>query len=373
MGQETAPGEYEQDDSEDDNSKEANREDDSDNDQHHMERIGLARLWRVAVREGYEETAPIVLFNKILKAGWTSVTSVFGCVSCPGWIFVEANSISDAQKVCQDVSDVYIWQIYPVPPEQAGQYLLEPPLFAPRPGSFVCLDLPPLYRGDLAYVFDYNHRGQDYMSSENCVGAGAGVLVVPRIKCFVNKELRMDQQKRRKQCPTQQVLPLPEACHIFGNSITLHFPVSYMWKNNRFEHGFLVLVSHDVEPAVTEHKELEFFQHSGVIPPQALAAAEDEIAKSLLQEGDLVMVHRGEMQGGVGRVTQVDVDGNEVLVHFESSNVETFIHTSNLHKSIKLRDHVSVVEGNNNGRVGWVVSRNAAGELALWDDATQTH
>ncbi|KAG6903743.1 hypothetical protein DXG01_015222, partial [Tephrocybe rancida] len=49
--QETAPREYEQDDSEDDNSEEANSEDDdSDTDQRRMERMGLARLWRVAVR-----------------------------------------------------------------------------------------------------------------------------------------------------------------------------------------------------------------------------------------------------------------------------------------------------------------------------------
>ncbi|KAG6912765.1 hypothetical protein DXG01_012301, partial [Tephrocybe rancida] len=41
--------------------------------------------------------------------------------------------------------------------------------------------------------------------------------------------------------------------------------------------------------------------------------------------------------------------------------------------SIKLGDRVSVVGGNDDGRVGWVVGRNAAGELALWDDATQTH
>ncbi|KAG6905102.1 hypothetical protein DXG01_004857 [Tephrocybe rancida] len=370
--QETAPGEYEQDDSEDDNNKEDDsKDDDSDNDQHRLERMGLARLWRVA--EGYEETAPIVRFKKILKAGWTSVTSVFGRVSCPGWIFVKAKSISDAQKVCQDVSDVYVWQIYPVPPEQAGQYLLEPPLFVPRPGSFVHLDSPPLYHGNLAYVLDYNYRGYNCMSSENHAGAGAGVLVVPCIERFVNRELCMDQQKRRRQCPTQQVLPLPEARRIFGNCITVRSLVSYVWKSNRFEYGFLVLDSQDVKPAIVTHKELEFFRHSGIIPPQALAAVEDEIAKSLLREGDLVMVHRGEMSGGVGRVIQVDVDGNEALVHFESSNVETFIHTSNLRKSIKLGDCVSVVGGNDNGRVGWVVGRNASGELALWDDATQMH
>ncbi|KAG6914746.1 hypothetical protein DXG01_015539 [Tephrocybe rancida] len=157
------------------------------------------------------------------------------------------------------------------------------------------------------------------------------------------------------------------------SNITLHSPVSYMWKNNQFEYGFLVLVSHDIKPAVVTHKELEFFRHSGVIPLQALAAVEDEITKSLLQEGDLVMVHRGEMRGRVGIITRADVDGNEVLVWFETSNIETSIHTSDLRKSIKLGDHVSVVGGDDHGRVGCVVARNAAGELALWDDATQTH
>ncbi|KAG6905899.1 hypothetical protein DXG01_017033 [Tephrocybe rancida] len=123
-----------------------------------------------------------------------------------------------------------------------------------------------------------------------------------------------------------------------------------MWKNNQFEHGFLVLVSHNVKPAIATHKELEFFPHSGIIPPQALAAAEDEITKSLLQEGDLVMVHRGEMQGRVRIITRVDVDSNEALVQFETSNIETSIHTSNLRKSIKLGDCVSVVGGDDHGR-----------------------
>ncbi|KAG6905900.1 hypothetical protein DXG01_017034 [Tephrocybe rancida] len=109
--QKTAPGEHEQDNSEEDDSENGSEEDDSNNDQHHLERMGLAKLWRVAVKEGYEETAPIVIFNKILKAGWTSVTSVFGRVSCPGWIFVKAASISEVQKVCMDLSDIYIWQL----------------------------------------------------------------------------------------------------------------------------------------------------------------------------------------------------------------------------------------------------------------------
>ncbi|KAG6906110.1 hypothetical protein DXG01_015874 [Tephrocybe rancida] len=320
----TSPGVYKQDDSEDDDSEE------DDNDQRHLERMGLAKLWRVAVKEGYEETAPIVLFNKILKAGWTSVTSVFRRVSCPGWIFIEADSISKAQKVCQDISDVYVRQLYFIPPEQAGQYLLEPPpqvaLFASTRHPFTMATLP--------------------MSSTTIIEEKTTRARIVRGSC-------VDRQKRRWQRPAQQVLPLVEGRRISDNNITARPPVSHSWKNIWFEHGFLSLDSHNIEPTVTTHKELEFFRHVDIIPTQALAAAEDEIAKLLLWEGDLVMVHWGEMRGGVGRITRVDVDVNKALVYFESSNIETFIHTSDLCKSIKLGDHVSVVGGNDDGRVGW--------------------
>ncbi|KAG6906732.1 hypothetical protein DXG01_012398 [Tephrocybe rancida] len=278
--------------SEDDNSEE------DDDDLHCLERMGLAKLWRVVVKEGYEETAPIVLFNKILKAGWTSVTSIFRRISCPGWIFIEADSISEAQKVCQDVSDVYVQQLYPIPPEQAGQYLLEPPLFIPHPGSFVCLDSPPLYCSDLAYVLDYNYRGEDHLC-ENCAGARASVLVVPRIELFMNREVCVDQ--------------------------ALHSS----WKNIQFEHGFLSLDLHDVEPTVMTHKELKFFKHVDVIPTQALAAAEEEITKSLLWEGNLIMVHWGEMRGRVGRITQVDVDVNEALLPYLDQKLKVKVRVHN--------------------------------------------
>ncbi|KAG6905123.1 hypothetical protein DXG01_004751 [Tephrocybe rancida] len=300
--------------SEDDDSEE------DDSDQRRLERMGLARLWRVAVKyteealqEGYEETAPIVLFNKILKAGWTSVTSVFRRVSCLGWIFIETDSISEAQKVA---------------------------VFASTRHPFTSVTLPML---STTIIEEKTTRARIVQ-----VLGRVYLLFLASSPSWIGKFVWIDRSE--------------------GGSAP-----HGGWKDIRFEHGFLFLDSHDVEPAVTTHKELEFFRHVDVIPTQALAAAQDEITKSLLWEGDLVMVHWGEMWGGVRRITQVDVDVNEALVYFESSNIETFVHTSDLHKSIKLGDRVSVVGGNNNGRVGWVVARNAAGELALWDDAMQTY
>ncbi|KAG6859403.1 hypothetical protein C0991_000825, partial [Blastosporella zonata] len=111
--------------------------------------------------KGYEETAAVILTQKLLKAGTSrmpSIKSIFGRVSCPGWVFVESTNHLDVNLLCQDVRDVYGHQIFPVPSDSAADYLREPPLFVPEIGTFVCLNAPSLYCGNLAYVVAYNDR-----------------------------------------------------------------------------------------------------------------------------------------------------------------------------------------------------------------------
>ncbi|KAG6912469.1 hypothetical protein DXG01_014342, partial [Tephrocybe rancida] len=131
-----------------------------------------ALLYRVRVKDGYEETAAMVLANKLLTAGThfaPSVKSIIGRVSCPGWIFI-------------DVSNVYPRHIHPIV-EDLQQYLHEP-LIVPKKGDWIRLNSPPLYRGDLAYVRAYNDTSADRLTTErkNPGGEGADVLVVPRVE-----------------------------------------------------------------------------------------------------------------------------------------------------------------------------------------------
>ncbi|KAG6904427.1 hypothetical protein DXG01_010011, partial [Tephrocybe rancida] len=108
-------------------------------------------LYRVRVKDGYEETGAMVLANKLLTAGThfaSSVKAIIGRVSCPGWIFIESDG-ADASKLCSNVSD----------------YLYEP-LVVPKEGDWVRLNCPPLYHGDLAYVRAYNNTSPDCLTTK---------------------------------------------------------------------------------------------------------------------------------------------------------------------------------------------------------------
>ncbi|KAG6904157.1 hypothetical protein DXG01_012184, partial [Tephrocybe rancida] len=84
-----------------------------------------AMLYRVRVKEGYEETAAVVVGNKLLTAGtaWApSVKSIFGRVSCPTWIFIESSNGAEVNKLCANLTDIYPRDIHPIV-EDLSQYL----------------------------------------------------------------------------------------------------------------------------------------------------------------------------------------------------------------------------------------------------------
>ncbi|KAG6904395.1 hypothetical protein DXG01_010423, partial [Tephrocybe rancida] len=86
-----------------------------------------ALMYKVRVKDGYEETAAMVLATKLLTGGThtaPSIKSIIGRVSCPGWIFIESNG-ADASNLCANVSDIYPRHIYPIV-EDLHQYLHEP-------------------------------------------------------------------------------------------------------------------------------------------------------------------------------------------------------------------------------------------------------
>ncbi|KAG6904772.1 hypothetical protein DXG01_007288 [Tephrocybe rancida] len=147
-----------------------------------------ALMYRVRVKDGYEETAVMVLATKLLTAGTQmapSIKSIIGRVSCPGWIFIESNG-TDASNLCANVSDIYPQHIYPIV-EDLQQYLHEP-FVVPKEGDLVCLNSLPLYCGDLAYVYVYNDTSPDCMTTglKNPGGEGADVLVMPHVEQFIN-------------------------------------------------------------------------------------------------------------------------------------------------------------------------------------------
>ncbi|KAG6908110.1 hypothetical protein DXG01_006148 [Tephrocybe rancida] len=297
-----------------------------------------ALLYRVRVKnskDGYEETAAMVLGNKLLTAGThfaPSIKSIIGRVSCPGWVFIESNR-ADASKLCVNISNVYPRHIHPIV-KDLQQYLHEP-LVMPKEGDWVCLHSPPQYCGDLAYVCAYNDRSADHLTTKhkNPGGKGADILVVPHIERFVNRTKGKGMAK--------------------------------------FSDGLLYLVTHEFEPTVPTHEELALFQCRSFIDPDDIASTTNKMAALSLQVTDRVVVTSGELITMTGTILEFSGNDKEATICLDSTKItmDIVLSPSLLHKVVRVADRVRVVRGAGDGRVGWVVAVDGT-ELHVWEDKT---
>ncbi|KAG6914903.1 hypothetical protein DXG01_014626 [Tephrocybe rancida] len=276
-----------------------------------------AMLYRVRVKEGYEETAAMVVGNKLLTAGtaWVpSIKSIIRRVSCPSWIFVESSNSAEVNKLCANLSDIYLREIHPII-KDLKQYLQEP-FVAPKPGDCVCLNSPPLYRGDLAYVTCYNEpfwmEGED---TSNCHNQGANVLIVLRVEHFVNRT----KGKGRAGRPSKLILNVREAIHLFGaHAVIVKSPSNFIYQGDKFHEGFLYLTTHDFEPTVPMFEELVLFQRCDTVNHQDIVRAQTEIALLRLKVDNRVVVTSGELVGMTAVVTSLSEDTNEATVSIDT-------------------------------------------------------
>ncbi|KAG6904521.1 hypothetical protein DXG01_009290, partial [Tephrocybe rancida] len=345
-----------------------------------------ALLYRVRVKDGYEETAAMVLANKLLMAGThftPSVKSIIGRVSCPGWIFIESDG-ADASKLCANVSDVYPRHIHPIV-EDLQQYLHEP-LIAPKEGDWIRLNSPLLYRGDLAYVRAYNDTSADRLTTErkNPGGEGADVLVVPRVERYVDRT----KGKGRAGRPPRQLLGRKEAIRRFGaNAVKVHHDADtvkaddnddnddnkliFTYCGQKYGDGLLHLVTHDFETTVPTHEELALFQRCSFVDPGDIARAINEIATLPLRVTDRVVVTSGELISMTGTIAQFSGNDKEATIRLDSTEVtmDVVLSPRLLRKVVQVADRVRVVGGAGDGRVGWVVAVDGT-ELHVWEDKT---
>ncbi|KAG6913311.1 hypothetical protein DXG01_007828, partial [Tephrocybe rancida] len=344
-----------------------------------------ALLYRVRVKDGYKETAAMVLGNKLLTAGThfaPSIKSIIGCVSCPGWVFIKSNG-ADASKLCANVSDIYPQHIHPIV-EDLQQYLHEP-LVAPKEGDWVHLNSPPLYCGDLAYVCAYNDCSPDRLTTKhkNSGVKGADVLVVPHVERFVNQT----KGKGRAGQPSQQLLECKEAIQQFGaNTVKVHNDADagkadgndddddvliFTYRGQKFGNGLLYLVTHEFEPTVPTHEELALFQCCSFVNLDDIARATNKMAALSLQVTDRVVVTLGELITMTGTVLEFSGNDKEATIRLDSTEntMDIMLSPSLLRKVVRVADHVHVVGGAGDGRVGWVVAVDGT-ELHVWEDKT---
>ncbi|KAG6905067.1 hypothetical protein DXG01_005303, partial [Tephrocybe rancida] len=315
-------------------------------------------------REGYEETAAMVVGYKLLTAGtaWApSVKSIIGRVSCPTWIFIESSNGAEVSKLCANLSDIYPREIHPII-ENLHEYLHEP-FVAPKEGDFVHLNSPPLYRGDLAFVVGYNDNNESRWvegQHRDYSGQGANVLIIPRVERFVNRT----KGKGRAGRPSKLLL----------DAVDVKNPSDFTYLEKRYHDGFLYHVTHDFEPTVPTVEELVLFERCTSVDPQDIVRAQTEIASLRLKQGDRVIVTSGELVGMTGMVTSFSEDANETTVSIDTKEgiMDVVVPPIHLHKAVRVADRVRVVGGAEDGRVGWVVAVNRTELHVLEDKTAQT-
>ncbi|KAG6912571.1 hypothetical protein DXG01_013706, partial [Tephrocybe rancida] len=321
--------------------------------------------------EGYEETAAVVVGNKLLMAGtaWApSVKSIFGRVSCPTWIFIESSNGAEVNKLCANLTNIYLRDIHPII-EDLSQYLREP-FVAPKPGDWVRLNSPPLYRGDLAYVAAYNNDNNSYWvegHKKDSGGQGANVLIMPRVEHFVNRTKGKGMAGR----PSKLLLEVKEAIRLFGaDAVKVHNPpTNFTYLGNWYHNGFLYHVTHDVEPAVPTIEELALFQDCAAA--EDIVRAQNQIASLRLKLEDRVIVTSGELLGMTGTITSISEEANEATVSIDAKEgiMDVVVPPIHLRKSVRVTDRVHVAGGAGDSRVGWVVAGDGT-ELHVLEDKT---
>ncbi|KAG6904827.1 hypothetical protein DXG01_006867 [Tephrocybe rancida] len=312
-----------------------------------------AMLYRVRVKEGYEETAAMVVANKLLTAGtaWVLlVKSIIGRVSCPTWIFIESSNSAEVNKLCANLSDIYPRDIHPIV-DDLSQYLHEP-FVAPKPGGWVRLNSPPLYHADLVYVAGYNEPLWLEGHKRDFGGQGAN---------------------GRAGRPSKLSLGIKEAIRLFGaDAVKVHDPpINFTYLGNRYYDGFLYHVTHDFEPTVPTVEELTLFQTCTAVEPQDIARAWTEIASLRLKPDDRVLVTSGKLVGMTGVVTSFSEDTNEATVSINAKEgiMDVVVPPIHLCKAVRVTDCVRVVGGAGDSRVGWVIAVNST-ELHILEDKT---
>ncbi|KAG6829201.1 hypothetical protein H0H92_005330 [Tricholoma furcatifolium] len=309
-------------------------------------------FWRVPVRLGREEAATFILYSKFLTGGtnYDGILSITGCRSYPGSICIESPNLSDVQKLCQDVTTVHAHRIQQIPPQDARLCLKLPLLNIPKPHSWARITKSRLYKGDLAYVYAYDPR------------KGADALVVPRVK--------VDRRRTRtaNSRPSQTLLKLEDIYRIVGTEAVQVDGDEFTFRSQRYHRGYHRFFTHNLAPHLPTMADVQPFIDCPLVCPDAVRELSTTLERLRLQEGDPVVITKGELKGRVGLITSLDQDAAVailILVEFENVTVPC----AHLRKYLNIGDYVEVVDGSEKGTIGWVTAVTD-GQLTLWNHHT---
>ncbi|KAF5381315.1 hypothetical protein D9615_008287 [Tricholomella constricta] len=315
-----------------------------------------ARLWRVAVKPGCEETIVPILMEKVFRSAgqYLSVASIVGRVSRPGWIVVEATQLSDVRELCQGVSNIFPQRVHFVEPSDAPAWLQETPAFTPRSQSWIRLTKYP-YKGDLAYV---QHFGEMWPGQ-------ARILVVPRLKLQPPSSVSAGKRKHTGR-PPQALFDANFVRSIYGDSSVETRNQVFVFKGQVYQDGYLQTDTDLFYPqeATPTPAEIDRFQHAQEIPKGFLKHSLEVAAAKRLRIGDHVKVTTGQAQGSLGTIESIS--GNEASLILRNGSLHLSVALDALRKDLSIGDEIIVRDGPKAGTVGWVIAVSGEG-LVIYD------
>ncbi|KAF5383034.1 hypothetical protein D9615_004927 [Tricholomella constricta] len=315
-----------------------------------------ARLWRVAVKPGCEETIVPILMEKVFRSAgqYLSVASIVGRASRPGWIVVEATQLSDVRELCQNVSNIFPQRVHFVEPSDAPAWLQETPAFTPRSQSWIRLTKYP-YKGDLAYV---QHFGEMWPGQ-------ARILVVPRLKLQPPSSVSAGKRKRTGR-PPQALFDANFVRSIYGDGSVETRNQVFVFKGQVYQDGYLQTDTDLFYPqeATPTPAEFDRFQHAQEIPKGFLEHSLEVAAAKRLRIGDHVKVTTGQAQGSLGTIESIS--GNEASLILRNGSLRLSVALDALRKDLSIGDEIIVRDGPKAGTVGWVIAVSGEG-LVIYD------
>jgi transcription elongation factor SPT5 len=281
-----------------------------------------------------------------------NVASVIGRRSLPGWIFLEAEHLTDVHHLCKDVHHIFLSNTHPADSQDILAYLTESPAHVPTEGSWIRIHKGP-YTGDLAFVIDILSGGLEVT-----------VRIVPRINLNPG-DVSTGKRKRGKASseipaeaakkPDQRLFDPSTVAAVYGeNSVEPRNQV-FIFQDEIYRDGLLEI---DIDgPFMEGHptrEELMLFAKCPTVPPEYIKTALDLLSATELRNGDTVKIIAGQLNGSIGKIQNHRTTEADIFI--DGLKEAVAIPISYLRRCFAIGDHVKVVMGDEKGSTGMVTS-----------------
>jgi transcription elongation factor SPT5 len=331
------------------------------------------KLFAVRCKIGFEREAAVSLLRKYFDLRDTPnelfIISASAADKISGSIFIEAFQEIHVRQACDGLLALNKEAIKLIPAKEAHL------VFTPDPrnevkvkvGDFVRVNRG-LYQNDLALIEQFDDDSN-----------GVILKLVPRL-ARASGEVDEAMEKDNMRPPPRLFNPdeHPDAKELERLNVQKK---AYMYKNQRFENGFLLKKFHlnflDNKNLLPTYEEVQIFQNAESDPRkrekmmQNLSMATDQSRRlhKHIEKGDEVKIVAGDMLGFTGKVIEINNEAIKVDFSMHPGFSEpVLVHPSELVKLFKIGDQVEILTGRHKGLSGTVIKLDDKMAHLITDD-----